>query len=109
MKRDTKLFTKNQLECYAHFKILLSRFGYTEDEITGPSRVRKLCEMRQRVAMALYQTRRYSTTEVGLIMKRDHSSILNMINPYLANRKREMYLQKTKDKVTRRNPRGRRT
>lgn len=107
MKRDTKNFTRNELLCYQEFKVFLSRFGYRESDVTGPCRKRRFFEMRQRVAFALHHTGKYSTPEIGLIMKRHHTSILNMINAEIVNRKREIYLQKTKNIITRRNLPGR--
>jgi len=109
MKRDIKKFTNRELECYELFKVLLKRFGYTNDEITGSCRQRRFFEMRQRVALALYQTGRYSTIQIGLIMNRDHSSVLNMINANIYNRKREIYLQFSRNIAQRRNPPGRKS
>jgi chromosomal replication initiation ATPase DnaA len=53
--------------------------GYTVEDILGKSRLKKLVAIRQLCVFRL-RDEGYSTTEIGRIMDRDHSTICHALN-----------------------------
>jgi chromosomal replication initiation ATPase DnaA len=51
------------------------KYGYTAEDILGPSRYRRLVMVR-RECVGMLRAKGYSTTEIGRIMNRDHSTIV---------------------------------
>jgi chromosomal replication initiator protein len=58
---------------------LAEGYGYTVADILGPSRHRHLVSVRNRCVFML-RDKGYSTTEIGRIMNRDHSTIVHALN-----------------------------
>jgi len=57
--------------------------GYTVEDILGKSKVRPLVEVRRKCVVRL-RKKGYSTTEIGRIMQRDHSTILHSLQKMAA-------------------------
>jgi chromosomal replication initiation ATPase DnaA len=53
--------------------------GYTVADILGPKRRRHLVSVRN-LCVAMLRNKGYSTTEIGRIMNRDHSTIVHALN-----------------------------
>jgi len=60
--------------------------GYTVEDVIGKSRFKKLVAVRQLCVFRLREEG-YSTTEIGRIMNRDHSTIVHALNKDKANGK----------------------
>ncbi len=58
---------------------LAEGYGYTVGDILGPSRRRHLVSVRNRCVFML-RNKNYSTSEIGRIMRRDHSTIVHALN-----------------------------
>ena len=58
---------------------LAEGYGYTVADILGPKRHRHLVSVRRLCALML-RDKGYSTTEIGRIMNRDHSTIVHALN-----------------------------
>ena len=58
---------------------LAEGYGYTVEDILGPSRLKHLVSVRNRCVFML-RDKGYSTTEIGRIMNRDHSTIVHALN-----------------------------
>jgi chromosomal replication initiation ATPase DnaA len=58
---------------------LAEGYGYTVADILGPKRRRHLVSVRNRCVFML-RDKGYSTTEIGRIMNRDHSTIVHALN-----------------------------
>jgi chromosomal replication initiator protein len=54
-------------------------YGYSVEDIIGKSRRKKLVAVRRLCILAL-RAKGYSTTEIGRIMNRDHSTICHALN-----------------------------
>jgi chromosomal replication initiation ATPase DnaA len=52
--------------------------GYTLEDILGPSRLMHLVTVRRKCVLMLRE-KGYSTTEIGRIMNRNHTTILNSL------------------------------
>lgn len=52
--------------------------GFTADEVLSPSRTAKLVQARQD-CIVMFRERGYSTTEIGRIMRRDHTTIVHAL------------------------------
>ena len=57
--------------------------GYTVEDILGKSKVRPLVEVRRKCVVRL-RKKGYSTTEIGRIMQRDHSTIVHSLQKMAA-------------------------
>lgn len=57
---------------------IASKHGYTVDDILGKSRMKSLVAVRRQCVVML-RNRGYSTTEIGRIMNRDHSTIVHAL------------------------------
>jgi chromosomal replication initiation ATPase DnaA len=51
------------------------KYGYTAEDIVGEKRYRRLVKVR-RECVGMLREKGYSTTEIGRIMNRDHSTIV---------------------------------
>lgn len=51
----------------------------TVDEVYGRTRIRRLATARHLVAWVLYRLYLYTTTEIGTLTKRDHTTILHSV------------------------------
>jgi chromosomal replication initiation ATPase DnaA len=58
---------------------LAEKHGYTVEDILGRSRHKKLVAVRLWCVLML-RHKGYSTTEIGRIMNRDHSTIVHALN-----------------------------
>lgn len=56
--------------------------GYTVDDIIGKLRFKRVVAVRRLCILALRE-KGYSTTEIGRIMNRDHSTICHALNKVL--------------------------
>lgn len=54
-------------------------YGYTVADILGPKRRRHLVSVRN-LCVFMLRDKGYSTTEIGRIMNRDHSTIVHALN-----------------------------
>ena len=52
--------------------------GYTVEDILGRSRPKQLVEVRRKCVVRM-RSKGYSTTEIGRIMNRDHSTIVHSL------------------------------
>lgn len=57
---------------------IAGKYGYTTEDILGPRRFKVLMEVRYE-CIKIFRQRGYSMTEIGRIMKRDHSSIIHAL------------------------------
>lgn len=57
---------------------IAQNYGYDVGDILGKSKFRKLVEVRQKCVLML-RGKGYSTTEIGRIMHRDHSTIVHSL------------------------------
>lgn len=57
---------------------IASKHGYTVHDILGKSKLKALVAVRRKCVVML-RNRGYSTTEIGRIMNRDHSTIVHAI------------------------------
>jgi chromosomal replication initiation ATPase DnaA len=64
----------NMMEMEAIAKV----YGYTAEDIIGKNRMKKLVAVRRKCAVMLRE-KGYSTTEIGRIMNRDHSTIVHSL------------------------------
>ena len=53
--------------------------GYTVEDILGKSRLKRLVHVR-RLCVLMLREKGYSTTEIGRVMDRDHSTIVHALN-----------------------------
>jgi len=53
--------------------------GYTVEDILGKSRTKHLVHVR-RLCVLMLREKGYSTTEIGRVMDRDHSTIVHALN-----------------------------
>jgi chromosomal replication initiation ATPase DnaA len=58
---------------------LAEGYGYTVADILGPKRHRHLVFVRN-LCVFMLRNKGYSTTEIGRIMNRDHSTIVHALN-----------------------------
>lgn len=58
---------------------LAEGYGYTVADILGPKRRRHLVSVR-RLCILMLREKGYSTTEIGRVMNRDHSTIVHALN-----------------------------
>lgn len=65
--------------CEEAFNVILQGFGYDKNEIVSPRRTNNLVVRRRRVAKALREAG-FSLLVIAHTMKRDHSSILYLID-----------------------------
>ncbi len=63
---------------------IAAKHYYTLDDILGPSRFKRLVAVR-RLCILMLREQDYSTTEIGRIMCRDHSTIVHALNKGKAN------------------------
>jgi chromosomal replication initiation ATPase DnaA len=54
------------------------KYGYTAEDILGKSRYKRLVMVR-RQCVGMLRAKGYSTTEIGRIMNRDHSTIVTSL------------------------------
>lgn len=57
---------------------IASEYGYNRDDILGPRKFKVLVEIRHH-CIKVFREKGFSTTEIGRIMKRDHSSIVHAL------------------------------
>ena len=60
------------------------KYGYTAEDILGKSRYKRLVMVR-RECVGMLRAKGYSTTEIGRIMNRDHSTIVVSLQILAAN------------------------
>jgi chromosomal replication initiation ATPase DnaA len=89
----TKYLTENEKACDLEFRTLCKRFGYIISHIRGSNRGAEFVAKRERVAMALYQSGRYSLTDIATVMCRHHTTILNLVSPARRANARKRYLE----------------
>lgn len=58
---------------------LAEGYGYTVADILGKSRFKRVVAVR-RLCILMLREKGYSTTEIGRIMNRDHSTIVHALN-----------------------------
>lgn len=59
----------------ADIKEIAYKYGYTAEDVLGKSRYKRLVMVR-RQCVGMLRAKGYSTTEIGRIMNRDHSTIV---------------------------------
>jgi chromosomal replication initiation ATPase DnaA len=59
------------------------KYGYTVEDMLGPRRFKKMVAVR-RECIVMLRAKGYSTTEIGRIMNRDHSSIVTSLQTLAA-------------------------
>ena len=64
---------------HAEIDAIAQEHGYTVEDILGPSRLKRLVAVR-RLCILMFRDRGFSTTEIGRIMNRDHSTIVHALN-----------------------------
>ena len=64
---------------HAEIDAIAQEHGYTVEDILGPSRLKRLVAVR-RLCILMIRDRGFSTTEIGRIMNRDHSTIVHALN-----------------------------
>lgn len=69
---------------HALIATIAESFGYTLADVIGPRRQKKLVAVRL-VCIQMLRTQGFSTTEIGRIMNRDHSTICHALNKDKAN------------------------
>lgn len=62
----------------AAIEAIAQEHGFTAEDILGKSRFRILVRVRRKCVVMLRE-KGYSTTEIGRIMNRDHSTIVNSL------------------------------
>jgi chromosomal replication initiation ATPase DnaA len=63
----------------AAIDVIAQEHGYTADDIIGKSKLKTLVKARRQCVVML-RNKGYSTTEIGRIMQRDHSTICHALN-----------------------------
>jgi chromosomal replication initiator protein len=63
----------------AFIDAIAQQHGYSVEDIIGKSRRKKLVAVR-RICVIMLRLQGYSTTEIGRIMNRDHSTICHALN-----------------------------
>lgn len=58
---------------------LADGYGYTVEDMLGKSRFKRVVAVR-RLCVLMLREKGYSTTEIGRIMNRDHSTIVHALN-----------------------------
>lgn len=58
---------------------LAEGYGYTVEDMLGKSRFKRVVAVR-RLCVLMLREKGYSTTEIGRIMNRDHSTIVHALN-----------------------------
>jgi chromosomal replication initiator protein len=74
---DSRGMTPRQANMIA-MNDIAKEYDYTAEDIIGKNRSRKLVEIRRKCAVMLRE-KGYSTTEIGRIMNRDHSTIVHSL------------------------------
>lgn len=74
---DTRGMTPRQANMLA-IQDIAKEHGYTVEDVLGKSRLRALVTVRRKCAVML-RAKGYSTTEIGRIMNRDHSTICHAL------------------------------
>lgn len=74
---DSRGMTPRQANMIA-MNDIAKEYDYTAEDIIGKNRCRKLVEIRRKCAVMLRE-KGYSTTEIGRIMNRDHSTIVHSL------------------------------
>lgn len=64
---------------HAFIDAIAQNHGYTAEDILGKARHKRLVAVR-RICILMLRTQGYSTTEIGRIMNRDHSTICHALN-----------------------------
>lgn len=62
----------------ADIKEIAYKYGYTAEDVLGKSRYKRLVMVR-RQCVGMLRAKGYSTTEIGRIMNRDHSTIVTSL------------------------------
>ena len=65
----------------ADINAIAQEYGYTVDDVLGYSKPKELVKIR-RLCVVMLREKGYSTTEIGRIMQRDHSTICHALNMY---------------------------
>jgi hypothetical protein len=63
----------------AAIDVIAKEHGYTVEDILGKSRTKHLVAVR-RLCILMLREKNYSTTEIGRVMGRDHSTIVHALN-----------------------------
>ena len=74
---DTLGMTPRQLNMM-RIEAIAKEYDYTVEDVLGKSKVKALVEVRRKCIVML-RNRGYSTTEIGRIMKRDHSTVCHAL------------------------------
>jgi chromosomal replication initiation ATPase DnaA len=61
---------------------IAQEYGYTVEDVLGYSKPKELVKIR-RLCVVMLREKGYSTTEIGRIMQRDHSTICHALNMYV--------------------------
>ena len=64
---------------HAAIDAIAQEHGYTVEDILGKSRLKHLVAVR-RLCIVMLRKRAYSTTEIGRLLNRDHSTIVHALN-----------------------------
>jgi chromosomal replication initiation ATPase DnaA len=59
--------------------VIAQQYGYTVEDILGRSRLKRVVAVR-RLCILMLRDRGYSTTEIGRLMDRDHTTIGHALN-----------------------------
>lgn len=62
----------------ADIKEIAYKYGYTAEDVLGKSRYKRLVMVR-RQCVGMLRAKGYSTTEIGRIMSRNHSTIVTSL------------------------------
>ena len=74
---DTRGMTPRQANML-EMEAIAKEYGYTAADVVGKNRQKKLVEVRRKCVVML-RAKGYSTTEIGRIMNRDHSTICHAL------------------------------
>ena len=74
---DTRGMTPRQANLL-QIEAIAKVYGYTVDDILGKSKLKALVAVRRQCVNMLHE-KGYSTTEIGRIMNRDHSTIVHSL------------------------------
>ncbi len=67
----------------AEIDAIAELYGYTAEDILGKSKLKKLVEVRRKCVVWM-RGKGYSTTEIGRIMNRDHTTIVHALQKVAA-------------------------
>ena len=74
---DTRGMTPRQANIL-EMEVIARKYGYTAEDVIGKNRQKQLVSVRRQCVVMLRE-KGYSTTEIGRIMNRDHSTIVHAL------------------------------